>query len=74
MNIKDMIVKILEENGVEISDGEVLSNIDSLSLISTIVSIEQEFDIEFPDEFLVTGKFDTVEDFVRVVAYLIPQI
>ena len=70
MNIKDTIVKILEENGIEIEDDGVLLYVDSLSFISTIVDIEQKFNIEFPDEFLEIGKFDTVEDLVKVVAYV----
>ena len=70
MNIKDTIIKILEENGIEIDDDGVLLYVDSLSFISTIVDIEQKFNIEFPDEFLEIGKFDTVEDLVKVVAYV----
>lgn len=71
MNIQDIIVRILEENGIEVDDKGGLLNIDSIGFISTIVGIEQEFEIEFPDEFLEIGKFDTVEDFVRVVTYVI---
>lgn len=70
MNIRDTVVKILEENGIEIDDEGVLLNVDSLGFISTIVGIEQEFEIEFPDEFLAIGKLDTVEDLVRVVEYV----
>ena len=70
MNIKDKIEKILAENGIEIDDEGALLNVDSLGFISTIVGIEQEFDIEFPDEFLEIGKFDRVEDLVRVVTYV----
>lgn len=70
MNIKDTVEKILAENGIEIDDEGTLLNVDSLGFISTIVGIEQEFDIEFPDEFLEIGKFDKVEDLVRVVTYV----
>lgn len=65
MNIKDTVVKILGENGIEIDDEGVLLNLESLSFISTLVDIEQTFDIELPDEFLEIGKFDTVDDLVR---------
>lgn len=67
MNIKDTVVKILGENGIEIDDAGVLLNLESLSFISTLVDIEQTFDIELPDEFLEIGKFDTVDDLVRGV-------
>ena len=67
MNIKDTVVKILGENGIEIDDEGVLLNLESLSFISTLVDIEQTFDIELPDEFLEIGKFDTVDDLVRGV-------
>ena len=70
MNIKDIVVRNLAENGIEIDDDGILLNVDSLGFISTIVGIEQECGIEFPEEFLEIGKFDTVEDLVRVVIYV----
>ena len=73
MGIQDVIVKILEENGIEVDDKANLLNIDSMGFISAIVGIEQEFEIEFPDEFLEFGKFDTIKDFVRVVTYIIDK-
>ena len=70
MNIRDIVIQILEENGIEIDDKGGVMNVESLNFISAIVEIEQKFDIDFFDEFLELGKFDTVDDFVRVITYI----
>ena len=73
MNIKESINKMLEENGIELDEQGVLTNVDSISFISTIVSIEQEFDIEFPDEYLLLSSLSSINDIVRVVETVINQ-
>ena len=40
---------------------------DSITFIKIIVSIEQEFQIEFEDEFLLITYFNTINDFVAYV-------
>ena len=71
MDISSTIVGILSENGIEIGENGILLNVDSLGFISTIVGLEQEFELEFPDELLTIGKFDTVNDFVEAVTYIL---
>jgi len=66
-DIEDGLYEILNEaNIVEVDkdNGFVLSNaIDSIQLISIIVEIEEKFNIEIPDEYLVA---DFLYDFKHV--------
>ena len=50
------IQNCLEENGIEVLNDGTLDNVDSISFISSIVSLEEEFNIEFPDEYLLIEK------------------
>lgn len=62
--ISEKICRILENLGlsdsVDIDDetfGEIFEIIDSLSLINFVVELENTFNIEFPDEFLLPENF-----------------
>lgn len=52
------IQNCLEENGIEVLNDGTLDNVDSISFISSIVSLEEEFNIEFPDEYLLIEKMN----------------
>lgn len=56
--VKELIKELLSD-GIEIEDETLLkeAGINSLSYIKLIVSLEDEFDIEFEDSEL--GKFET---------------
>lgn len=56
----------LEENITENSELRLLS-LDSLSFVGAVVAIEDEFDIEFDIDELVTDKFGTVLDVINAV-------
>ena len=45
MELEKKVNRILEENGIEVDEKGVLLNVDSMSFISSIVCIEQEFNI-----------------------------
>lgn len=62
--ISEKICRILENLGlsdsIDIDDetfGEIFEIIDSLSLINFVVELENAFNIEFPDEFLLPENF-----------------
>ena len=65
--IKQKIVKIVEENGVEIDNAGNFENIDSLKFVSTLVSIEQEFNIIIPDDYLVWENTINVASLTAIV-------
>lgn len=68
----DKIMEVLE-----IKDGHIqmsLKNdlgIHSLELINLIVCLEDFFNIEFTDDFLLQNKFDIIENIVEEIILLI---
>lgn len=49
--LRTRIVKVFEENGIMIDDFDTILEFDSLTFISIIVCLENEFNIIFPDDF-----------------------
>lgn len=50
--MKNRLINCLEENGIEVNNDGTLGEFESISFISALVSIEEEFQMEFPDEYL----------------------
>jgi acyl carrier protein len=67
MSISERILKCIEENGIAVLDDGDFDNLDSISFISAIISLETEFDIEFPDEYLLMSAFCDFENIVLIV-------
>lgn len=40
---------------------------DSIVFISFIVELEEMFNFEMPDEYLVTGELETLDDFCNII-------
>ena len=73
-NIRNRIVRIIEENGIEIGNDGILENIDSIKFVSMLVSIEQEFAFEIPDEFLLIDNIPNVESISTIVENEVTKI
>ena len=75
--MKEKIIEIirnacaLEENDITLETKLQDLSLDSLSFIEAIVSIEQEFDIEFEDESLNIYEWKTVEEIIQYVEKII---
>ena len=67
MDIRNEIVRIFEENGVDFSDSQQLSDVDSIRYVSIIVEIEQLLCITLPDFVLSQNKFKDFDEFVNIV-------
>lgn len=61
------IQNCLEENGIEVLNDGTLDNVDSISFISSIVSLEEEFNIEFPDEYLLIEKMNNINNICLII-------
>lgn len=62
MNTKfvNKIIDVLEQNGIYISDDwDEELEFDSITFISTVVCLEEVFDVEVPDDMLLFEKFRT---------------
>ena len=53
-----------------LNDG-TLDNVDSISFISSIVSLEEEFNIEFPDEYLLIEKMNNINNICLIIESLL---
>ena len=63
------IQNCLEENGIEVLNDGTLDNVDSI--ISSIVSLEEEFNIEFPDEYLLIEKMNNINNICLIIESLL---
>jgi len=67
MNIHNDILGIFEENGIEIDDKNSFKEMDSIQYISSIVEIEQKFNIVLPDYILSRDEIINFDQFIKVV-------
>ena len=68
-DIKEKIIKIAEEKiGAYLEEDEPLmeSGVDSLSLVTLIVSIEESFDVTFMDDDLQPKNLRTLSDLITL--------
>lgn len=67
--IKQKLINLMNSCGFNISNENMDENLeyDSLQFISTMVDIENEFNIEIPDEFMLSFGLDTANDFLNMI-------
>ncbi len=69
-NIKEKIIKAAKDTiGADLDENESLieSGVDSLALVSLIVSIEYAFNVEFSDDDLQPENLKTVSSLIDLV-------
>ena len=66
-NLNNDVEKIFEQNGIVIEQNGNLSDLDSLKLVSSIVDIEDKFNIEFPDELLLMDVFIDINSVCQII-------
>lgn len=67
MEIIDRVRNCIEENGIEVLDNGELGNVESINFISAIISIELEFGIQIPDEYLLSDTMSNLEHLCYIV-------
>lgn len=78
MNIRDRIIECLDHVGILIDcDAEDVNindyDVDSISFISFIVEVENEFGIEIPDGYLYVEVLQSLNGFINLVGQLIDE-
>lgn len=73
-NEKEQVVLCLEENGIIVDQNGDLPDIESVVFITMVLSIEERFEIEFPDEYLNVTYFSNVDDILRIIKEIQEQI
>lgn len=66
------LIKTFERSGIYINVDDLDSQlqIDSIEFISLIVSIEEEYEIIIPDEYLIFDRLNTVRKFYELIIQL----
>ncbi|SMF76889.1 acyl carrier protein [Paenibacillus uliginis N3/975] len=68
IKIKKIIIEILElPHDISLDNDLVNIGLDSISFIRLMVSLENDFGIEVPDEFLTMKKFSTIDELALLV-------
>ena len=80
MNTKEVILSIIQEMGNSIDDLDPNENIDlqlyiidSMQFIGFIISVEERFNIEFPDEMMLMENIKSLDDFAGIVDFCIEE-
>ena len=69
INVKKRLEKVFNENGltIDLDNQSSILELDSLQIISLFVSIEDEFNMEIPDEFLNREVLSSFNDFYEML-------
>ena len=71
MTVRDRVLSCIEESGIIVLKNGDFENLESINFISSIINIEAEFDLEFPDEYLLMDTFCDFENVVLIVETLL---
>ena len=71
IKINSIIRDILNENGVEVFDEEHKFEIDSLTIVTIIISIEEHFNISFPDSIFENSEILCLKALTNLVCDLL---
>ena len=67
MNIRDVLLELITDLGIEVDENGKICDIDSITFVSLIVRIEETFNIIFPDEFLLIEMVGDIRCLVTVI-------
>lgn len=71
MDVRNKLLMIFEENGINTVNEISLKDIDSLQYISILVSIEEELGIEFPDSVLTQNIMGDIDGLCELIVFLL---
>lgn len=70
--ISRIIYDTCEENGISVEyPDEIGNDIDSIQYISTLVALEEKFNIRFPDYILEENIFSDLDKLINVIKGLL---
>lgn len=65
------LINIFEDNGIDVENQNIISEIDSLVYMTIIVEIEQIFNIVLPDTVLKENVFNDIDGFSNVIYQIV---
>lgn len=72
--MKETLLDIMEQNGIEYEDDKLISKLDSIQYISAMVAIEEEFEIEIPEQYLVQNVFENLDHLSSIISEIKGQM
>lgn len=71
MTVRETVERCLLENGIEVKSNGDFEEIDSVNFISFVVALEDNFDIEFPDEYLLSSNTKSINSICNIIEELL---
>lgn len=71
MDLRDRVKKCMEEGGIKVTESGEFQNYSSINFITAVVSLEDEFDVQFPDEYLLPDMMSDLQTVVNIIGTLI---
>ena len=71
ISMRESVIRCVEECGVSIDSDGTIVDLDSFKFISLIITLEDEFDIEFPDEYLNAENMETVDSICDILSHIL---
>lgn len=69
--IEKIIYNLAIENSIEINKEGKLENFDSIAFVSFLVSLEDEFEITFPNTTLTFANMNSIITIRKIIAFLL---
>ena len=73
IEIEKSVSELAIENSMEIDENGLFLDVDSFSFVSFLVSVEDKFDIIFPDSSLNQETVNSIGDISNVVSFLLEE-
>lgn len=73
MSVTERIIECFEKAGATVIESGEFESLDSITFISAIINLENEFDIIFPDEYITIVETRNVSGFESMISMLLSQ-
>lgn len=79
LNVREEVIAALEESGIFAYDGEIKDNdlfrydMDSLTFVNFIVSIEERLGICIPDEYIRVDVLQSLDGFIVLLEHIVDE-
>lgn len=70
MDKKAKIIECLEESGLSVSENGEIEITDSVNYIYAVLSLEEEFEIEFDEKFINGDFMHTVDQLEEIISLI----
>lgn len=69
--IEKIIYNLAIENSIEVNNEGKFENFDSIAFLSFLVSLEDEFEITFPDTTLTFANMNSIITIKNIITFLL---